>query len=239
MVKHCQNCGCELPPLKRKWCDHCKKARKREYAKSKYKNLIDSGQKKKRYGIGVCIYCGQEFIKNTPNQLGHGECYKKHIHKTVSDYNKVKRTKDGKSTLGRQTILNLGFKLNTNIVVHHIDENPDNNDLSNLMILNRKNHAQLHKILERNWSLLLKDSNSNLENCWNILRGQLTTAYLETKSANVIRIIDIGQSAAEPLNDDYIYIFSQEEGSETMYQASKSITHDEDIVQTQTKQLGL
>ena len=235
MVKYCQICGCELPPLKRKWCDSCRKARKREYAKNKYKELINSGQKKKRYGIGICIYCEQEFIKNTPNQLAHGECYKKHIHKTINDYNKVKRTKDGKATFGRQTILNLGFKLNYNMVVHHKDENTNNNKLSNLVILNRKNHAQLHRLLEKNWSLLSKDNSSNLENCWNILRGQLTTAYLETKSANVIKITDIGQSAAELLNEENIYIFDlHEEGSETMYQAPKSNANGEDIVQTQT-----
>lgn len=86
----------------------------------------------------------------------------------------------------------------------------------------------------------MKDGNSNLENCWNILSGQLTTAYLETRSANVIKIIDIGQSAAEPLNNENIYIFSlQEEGSETMYQAPKSLSHGEDIVQTQTENSGL
>lgn len=235
MVKYCQICGCKLPPLKRKWCDSCRKARKREYAKDKYKKLIDSGQKKKRYGIGICIYCGEEFIKNTPTQTSHRKCWNQHIHKTVNDYNKVKRTKNGKATFGRQTILNLGFKLNFNMVVHHKDENPNNNDLPNLVILNRKNHAQLHRFLEKNWSLLSKDSNSNLENCWNILRDQLTTAYLETKSANVIKIIDIGQSAAKPLNEDNIYVFSsQGEGSETMYQAPKSNTQGEDIVQTQT-----
>ena len=36
-------------------------------------------------------------------------------------------------------------------------------------------------------------------------------------SANVIKITDIGQSAAEPLNENFIYMFSNEEGSETMY----------------------
>ena len=62
----------------------------------------------------------------------------------------------------------------------------------------------------------MKNNSSNLENCWNILRDQLTTAYLETKSANVIKITDIGQSAAEPLNEENIYIFDlHEEGSET------------------------
>jgi hypothetical protein len=73
-----------------------------------------------------------------------------------------------------------------------------------------------------------------LENCWNSLRGQLTTTWLEITSVNVIKIIDIGQSAAEPLNEDCIYIFSNEEGSETMYQVSETGNAvDKDIVQTQ------
>ena len=40
-------------------------------------------------------------------------------------------------------------------------------------------------------------------------------------SANVIKITDIGQSAAEPLTENNIYLFSVEEGSETMYQTPK------------------
>lgn len=177
----------------------------------------------------------KEIVKNRPNQDTCLSCYKKNIHKTVNNYNKdVKRTLKGRATIGRKTILDLGFDLK-NLVVHHIDENPSNNDLSNLMILSLSNHASLHRSLEKNWSLLLKNNSSNLENCWDILRDQLTTAYLETKSANVIKITDIGQSATEPLNEENIYIFdSHEESSETMYQAPKSNSHGEDIVQTQT-----
>lgn len=232
MVRYCQICGCELT-TERKWCESCKKARKREYAKKHYKEQLDNGILKKRYGITHCVYCGKEMIKQRPNHDTCYECYLKNHHKSVDNYNGVKRTKDGQATIGRQTVLNLGFQLGK-MVVHHIDENPDNNVLSNLMILNRSQHAFLHRFLEKNWSLLLKSNSSNLENCWNILRGQLTTAYLETKGANVIRITDIGQSAAEPLNNECIYIFNTEEGSETMYQAPKGEAHGEDIVQTQT-----
>lgn len=232
MVRKCQNCGKELT-TELKWCDSCKKAKKREYARKKYKELLASGSVKKRYGITNCIYCGKEIIKNKPYQDTCFECYKQYHHKTVSNYNKVKRSEKG-NTIGRQVILDKGFKI-PYLIVHHIDENPNNNDFSNLMIMNRNSHAQLHRILEKNWSLLSKDNSSNLENCWDILRNQLTTAYLEMNSANVIKITDIGQSAAEPLNKTKIYIFDlHEEGSETMYQAPKSITQGEDIVQTQT-----
>ena len=75
----------------------------------------------------------------------------------------------------------------------------------------------LHRYLEKNWSLLLKNNSSNLENCWNNLRDLLTTTWLETMNVNVIKTTNIGQSAAEPLNEDIIYKFSNEEGSETMY----------------------
>lgn len=51
----------------------------------------------------------------------------------------------------------------------------------------------------------------------------MTTARLETTDAKVIKIWEIGQSAAEPLQN--------EEGSETMHSASHV---DEDIVQTTT-----
>lgn len=231
MIRICQICGCELT-TERKFCKDCKKARKREYAKAHYLVMANNGIKKLRYGITNCIFCGKEIIKNKPDQDTCFNCYKLHKHKTVDNYNNVSRSKSG-NTLGRETVKNLGLDIK-NMVIHHIDENPENNRLDNLMILNRKFHASLHRFLEKNWSLLLKDSSSNLENCWNILRGQLTTTYLETKSVKVIKITDIGQSAAEPLNEDIIYMFSNEEGSETMYQASKSNTHDEDIVQTQT-----
>lgn len=191
-----------------------KKARKREYAKKHYEENKKKGIVKKRYGIGICPYCGEEFIKNHPDQITHRKCMK--IHKTVDDYNKVKRSNKG-NTLGREKIFSLGFIITTNMVVHHLDENPSNNSLSNLLILNRQYHAKLHRFLEKNWSLLSKDDNSNLENCWDSLRGQLTTAWLETMGANVIKIVDIGQSAAEPLQENLIYKFDVEEGSETMY----------------------
>lgn len=210
--KVCELCGTKIE--NGKFCNECKKAKKREYAKQHYKENKENGVTKKRYGIGVCPFCGETFIKNRPNQITHLKC--KRFHKTVENYNAVKRDKKG-IPIGRSIVLNLGFKLISSIVVHHLDENPDNNNLNNLLILSVANHAKLHRFLEKNWSLLSKDNNSNLENCWNILRGQLTTAWLEMMSANVIKITDIGQSAAEPLNENYIYMFSNEEGSETMY----------------------
>lgn len=49
--------------------------------------------------------------------------------------------------------------------------------------------------------------NENRGNCWNTLIVPMTTAWLETTSAKVIKLWEIGQSASEPLLN--------EEGSET------------------------
>ena len=50
--------------------------------------------------------------------------------------------------------------------------------------------------------VLEKSNNENIENCWNNLVVPMTTAWLETTSVKVIKLSEIGQSAAETLNDN-------------------------------------
>ena len=223
--KLCIDCN-ENVSFERKRCIDCVKVYNRNRVKKYHK------KDKPRYGIIDCVICGKKLIKGRINQVAHGKC--KINHKTINNYNDVPRSKKG-NTIARQIVIDLGFKLNYNLVVHHIDENPNNNTLSNFWIISRKNHTQLHMFLKENRSLLGKPNDSNLENCWNILRDQLTTTWLETTGVNVIKITDIGQSAAEPLNLNNVYLFySCEEGSETMYQVSETDNAvDKDIVQTQ------
>ncbi len=222
--KLCIDCNINVS-IERRRCKECVLVFNRERSKKYHK------KDKKRYGIIDCDVCGKKLIKNRPQQTAHGKC--RIIRKTVENYNNVSRSKTG-NTIARQIILNLGFKLTKNLVIHHHDENPENNILSNFWILSKSKHASLHRFLEKQWSLLKKFNSCNLENCWNNLRDQLTTTWLETTGVKVIKITDIGQSAAEPLNENYIYIFSNEEGSETMYQISETIkVVDKDIVQTQ------
>lgn len=230
-MKLCTICGKTEISDRSKYCSECQKARKRKYARERYHKNKSIGILPKRCGIATCPLCGKTFIKNREDQVFDYDCYLATKHRTVGNYNKVKRSSSA-NTLGRQVILDLGFQLDKNWCIHHIDENPNNNKLTNLMIINRSNHAKLHRFLENEWSLLLKSNSSNLENCWNILRGHLTTTWLETMGVKVIKISDIGQSAAEPLNKENIYIFA-EEGSETMYQTPKDFINGEDIVQTQ------
>ena len=77
------------------------------------------------------------------------------------------------------------------------------------------------------WSLWLKNHSSNPENCWDTLRDHLTKTWLEIAGVNVLKINDIGQSAAEPHKNG--------EGSETMYWIPETDSAvGKDIVQTQT-----
>jgi hypothetical protein len=221
-MKLCIDCNKNVS-VERKRCKECVVIYNRLRVKQYHK------KDKPRYGIIKCDVCNENLIKGRPNQTKHGKC------KTPRsiDYNKVERSNKG-NTIARQVIIDYGFNLNYNLVIHHKDENPSNNSLSNLFILSRSNHAKLHRFLEKQRSLLEKSISSNLENCWNSLRDQLTTTWLETTNVNVIKITDIGQSAAEPLNIKSIYIFNTEEGSEAMYQVSGTDNAvDKDMVQTQ------
>lgn len=197
-MRTCIDCG-NAEVVERRRCKQCVILYNRQRVKKYHR------KDKPRYGLINCSLCGKEMIKNRPNQHAHGDCRKKVIVEKSVNYNKVKRA-NPRETVGRNTITSLGLNVKY-LIVHHIDENPDNNVLSNLMIMSRSNHAKLHRYLDNHWSLFKKLNSSNSENCWNTLRGQLTTTWLETTNVKVIKIIDIGQSAAEPLNKDYIYIF--------------------------------
>ena len=44
----------------------------------------------------------------------------------------------------------IGRFLNDDEVVHHIDENPKNNDIANLQLMKKKDHDQLHSVARWN-----------------------------------------------------------------------------------------
>jgi hypothetical protein len=124
----------------------------------------------------------------------------------------------------------LGRVLHSNEVVHHIDDDPKNNSIHNLLVLDRRSHTRLHHYLDDQRVILEKSSNDNLGNCWNSLIGPMTTVWLETTGTKVTKLWDIGQSAAERLN-------SQEkgEGSETCAPGVlPGKAEDDDTVQTTT-----
>lgn len=124
----------------------------------------------------------------------------------------------------------LGRDLKTHEVVHHMDDNPRNNAIENLLVISRVMHGKLHLYLDQQRVIFEKSKSENFENCWKNLIVPITTAWLETTGAKVIKIWGIGQSAAEPL--------LTAEGSETMHETPDHSVEGDDIVQTTTERAG-
>ncbi|HLD91450.1 MAG TPA: HNH endonuclease [Patescibacteria group bacterium] len=152
------------------------------------------------FGISKCSICKKDMKIWRIGQVSHAKCRPSKIHKNdpIRQHGRYE---------ARKIIDQLGITTPKGFVTHHLDYNPTNNEPNNLSLMDRRSHGALHRHIEHHWSLWLKNHSSNSENCWNILRDHLTTAWFEKTSAKVIKISDIGQSAAEPL--------SNEEGSET------------------------
>jgi hypothetical protein len=193
--KLCIDCGVN-PTYQRRRCKECFPVYNRLRVKQYY------NKDRKRYGIIPCEICNEPLIKGRPEQTMHGRC--KPIHKATSNYNEIARSKDG-NMIGRQTILDLGINL-FKMVVHHIDENPNNNNINNLCILSRKNHTYLHKYLQKQWELFYK-INNNLQEYWESKIVQLNNAWFELSNLKVVKIMDTKELKNTNLDENSIYIF--------------------------------
>lgn len=219
---------------KKLFCTKCKNPRDKGRTLCRECFLKDKREKQKKifnengrynYGIGNCIRCGKEITLWRKDQNFCKECV---------NY----KTRDNDNThniswLYRKKIKQVfGLELSYNDVVHHLDENPSNNTIDNLIIISRQCHGKLHSYLKVQRAILEKSNNGISVNCWNNLRVPMTTAWLETTNAKVIKLSEIGQSAAKPLTslfDEY------GEGSETIHGTPDHLVEGEDIVQTTTE----
>ena len=190
----CIDCG-KTGVHERKRCLECCRIYNRKRAKKTYQR-----NGRHFFGFGICSICKKEMKIWRVNQVSHCKC------RPGKDTKNNPIRQHGRYE-ARKVVDNLGIIIPKGYVIHHIDYNPTNNDPSNLSLIDCRSHGSLHRFLEHHRSLWLKDHSSNSENCWNILRDHLTTTWFEKTNVKVIRIDDIGQSAAEPL--------SNEEGSET------------------------
>jgi hypothetical protein len=229
----CKECG-RPRKLGRKLCVKCNSKR------IKTSNLKIRGTTRYMFPL-ICTSCSKPYSAQRKTQKFCSACWTLRIQLSAQSissnayvYVKAAARAKGENHWEHRRLVEacLKRKLTCHEIVHHIDDNPQNNNLSNLIIMTRRAHGRLHKYLDDQRVILEKSWNDNLGNCWNNLIGPMTTAWLETTGAKVIKISDIGQSAAEPL--------SNEEGSETS--APGTLTYKaegEDTVQPTTQQCGL
>ena len=162
----------------------------------------------------VCRACQNSFDAWLKDQMFCISCfnYSKQIKAETKATNTYVTTK-GKASHEHRRIAEvlLERKLHTDEVIHHLDSNPRNNSLDNLLLMPRSFHSKLHSYLDNVRVIFEKSNNENQGNCWDNLRVPLTTTWLETTCVTVQKLSEIGQSAAEPLKQ----VTCHEEGSET------------------------
>ena len=208
-MRVCVDCG-SSPVVERRRCKECAKSFNRKRAKERHEKYG-----RYNYGQATCPICGKAMTLWDKDQGSHTTCR----YKTTENYNDVPRDKKG-NTFVRGILIKFGIEIPKTHVVHHVDENPWNNTPENLWLIKRNDHNALHRKLQHGRSLWLKGHSSNGENCWDTVRDQITTAWLETAGANVIKISDIWQSASESLRLKE-YLINYEKGSETVYTIPK------------------
>lgn len=179
----------------RKMCRPCYLKHKRSVEKERYK------KKGQRTYLKICAACKKDFLAWQKKQLFCIYCHKLKLKLAAESKNTNNYVFVSGGTTQHRKIAEeiLGYKLSYNMVVHHVDDDPKNNSINNLMVMDRRTHGRLHQYLDYQRVIIEKSMNENCGNCWKTLIVPMTTAWLETTSAKVIKIWEIGQSAAEPL----------------------------------------
>lgn len=198
----CKKCG-RSRELGRKLCRDCNLERLKLIAKKRY-----SEGKRTKYNLS-CQACGNIFEGWRKVQKFCSNCWKIRIElsqENISNNNydhigfvKIEGLRIFRSVHRKLVEEILKRKLQTNEIVHHLDCDSKNNELENLIVMDRRTHGKLHNYLDDQRVILEKSGNENLGNCWNSLIVPMTTAWLETTGAKVIKILEISQSAAESL----------------------------------------
>lgn len=229
----CKKCG-KPREIGRKLCRKCNLERLKIVAKKRH---IEG---RRTMYTKHCEACGNTYQAWSQIQKFCSSCYaeRKRLAKESISTNKYvyikaanRQVNENKWEHRRLAESVLKRKLTCHEIVHHINDNPKDNRLENLMMMDRRLHGKLHNYLKDQRVILEKSGNENLGNCWDNLIVSMTTAWLKTTGAKVLKLSEIGQSAAEPLME----LNSYEEGSETCapsIQTDNAV--DEDTVQTTT-----
>jgi len=176
----CKECGAEREKGRR-LCKPCNSKRCGKYPRYQWDN--------------ICLACKKQFKAHRKKQQLCKSCYLLRLKLSKESNctnNYVFTNKVGRTEHRDIAEKKLNRKLDTNEVIHHMDNNPRNNVDENLIVLSRSLHVKLHSHLSLQRVIKEKSLNENSENCWKALIAPITTAWLEMTSANVIKIWEIG-----------------------------------------------
>ena len=183
-MKTCIIEGCVEECLKgRKYCEYHYKERKKKQNRERY---LRNG----RYTYDcTCIMCGKKFKGGNKHAiLCSIECKDKlqriDSTNTTDNYLFKKKTSINEHRAIVEELLQR--KLNYNEIVHHIDGNPKNNSLDNLIILSRSNHGKLHRELSKKKVSVLREIKDLLESTWIEIKKKFTEEWLKENEIQYI-----------------------------------------------------
>lgn len=166
---------------KRRYCKECYSERKRKLERERYKRVGNT-----KYSI-ICYFCKKPFHNaNRKTTRFCSECWKERQefikkYKSTNHYNRQEHKMIAEKILNK--------KLDYNNVVHHLDLNPRNNDLNNLIVLSRSMHLALHNYLYNEEFKLYKKYNKNYVKYFNIIN--ITNDFFNIKKYIPIYLSDI------------------------------------------------
>lgn len=190
---NCKKCGALNLVKNRRICILCNRLRVQEYYRLR-------GKEKRKSTKIACVLCEQLFTRWRKEREICPVCYKLSQKTGYKNNRYIKIGNKDEHRVIAENILNR--KLSYNEVVHHVDENPQNNNLENLWVMTRHHHNKLHFFLRIQRVVYEKSLDKNSVNCWNTLRVDQTTAWLEMANAKVIKLIELGNQQPSPFNGE-------------------------------------
>lgn len=141
--KQCKIDGCTNEQLSTsRFCESCYKKHKAAIAKKHYET--------QKHGTGICSVCHVSYVKTRCNQKFCASCWDKIKHATNSaiSQNPYHRTSDHSTEHRNVARAACAISSEQDEVVHHVNLNPRDNSLNNLLVMTRSNHAAFHAHLK-------------------------------------------------------------------------------------------
>lgn len=85
----------------------------------------------------------------------------------------------------------IGRKLSKNDIVHHINGNPKDNSLSNLLVLSNKNHVRLHMYINEQLCIRSYKEKLTMMEAWNKYSNLYTSKWIEDNKENCVRLNEV------------------------------------------------
>ena len=177
---NCIQCG-NIREKGRRLCRTCHLSLAREKQRARHK--IQG-----RYSYNnICKACSKVFKACRKTQILCQDCYKESLSHTQDNNSYQYVGHRNHKILHQHRVIAevaLGRQLSSNEVVHHLDCDPINNNINNLVVIDPKSHKRLHTFLRQERIITEKSG------CpWKPFIILTTTAWLYTNNINVIKLV--------------------------------------------------